>query len=153
MSLRPGQQQDPPPHGWQERASDAVTAFCGDIRFVYVHVVLFGIWIATRGFGQDAFPFNFLTMTVSLEAIFLSTFILISQNRQQALTEQHNALIQDRLMEMLDNVINDEELDHKNEELIATLLNRIDVDHIRPIAQAVTQIAATVSRIEGAARD
>src|SRR5947209_5171927 len=60
-----------PEEDFEQRASDAITAFCGKMLFVYVHVGAFAVWIGTRGFGHDAFPFNFLTMAVSLEAIFL----------------------------------------------------------------------------------
>ena len=49
--------------------------------FVYLHVVWFGAWI---GFGVEKYPFGLLTMIVSLEAIFLSTFVMISQNRADA---------------------------------------------------------------------
>ena len=49
--------------------------------FVYIHILWFGSWI---GFGVEEYPFGLLTMIVSLEAIFLSTFILISQNRADA---------------------------------------------------------------------
>ncbi len=66
----------------QLRAADAITKFAGSMRFVYIHAVIFGIWCGTGLFGRDKFPFNFLTMTVSLEAIFLSTFVMIGQNRQ-----------------------------------------------------------------------
>ena len=64
-----------------QRIADAITHFAGTMAFVYIHVVLFTLWIVSHGFGHDAFPFNFLTMTVSLEAIFLSSFVMISQNR------------------------------------------------------------------------
>ena len=138
------------PRGLQERVSDVITSFCGDMRFVYVHAVAFAVWITTKGFGNDAFPFNFLTMAVSLEAIFLSTFILISQNRQQAIADANNKLVQDRLLQMLNDVIGDEKLDLKNEQMISKLLNRIDVDHIRPIAKRVDEVHAAVMRIEGA---
>jgi len=138
------------PSGIQERVSDVITGFCGDMRFVYLHALLFAIWIATKGFGNDAFPFNFLTMTVSLEAIFLSTFILISQNRQQAIADANNKLVQARLLQMLDDVVSDEKLDLKNEDMISVLLNRIDVEHIRPIADQVEAIAAAVKRVEAA---
>ncbi len=72
--------------GLQERLADAITAFSGRMVFVYVHIVWFGLWILlnTGRFGLptfDPFPYGLLTMTVSLEAIFLSTFVLISQNR------------------------------------------------------------------------
>ena len=49
--------------------------------FVYVHIIWFGCWI---GFGVEDYPFGLLTMIVSLEAIFLSTFVMISQNRADA---------------------------------------------------------------------
>jgi uncharacterized membrane protein len=74
----------------QDRAADKVTAFAGSLNFVYLHSIWFGIWIllnigiigATLEF--DKFPFGLLTMIVSLEAIFLSTFVMVSQNRQAA---------------------------------------------------------------------
>jgi uncharacterized membrane protein len=65
----------------QNRAADAITAFSGSMLFVYVHVVWFACWI---GFGVESYPYGLLTMIVSLEAIFLSTFVLISQNRADA---------------------------------------------------------------------
>lgn len=65
----------------QNRAADAITAFAGSMLFVYVHVIWFGCWI---GFGVEDYPYGLLTMIVSLEAIFLSTFVLISQNRADA---------------------------------------------------------------------
>ena len=64
------------------RVADAITAFAGSMRFVYIHAVIFAVWCGTGLFGADKFPFNFLTMIVSLEAIFLSTFVMIGQNRQ-----------------------------------------------------------------------
>ena len=63
---------------FQDRLADAITRFAGSMSFVLVHVVWFGLWIAL---GVEQFPFGLLTMIVSLEAIFLSTFLLISQNR------------------------------------------------------------------------
>ena len=63
----------------QNRIADAVTRFAGSMAFVYVHMVWFALWIGLR---VERFPFGLLTMMVSLEAIFLSTFLLISQNRQ-----------------------------------------------------------------------
>src|SRR6266540_4455055 len=73
----------------QNRIADAITAFAGSMAFVYIHVIWFGCWI---GFGVEKYPFGLLTMIVSLEAIFLSTFVMISQNRadakRQALADQ-----------------------------------------------------------------
>jgi uncharacterized membrane protein len=65
----------------QNRVADAITAFSGSMAFVYIHVLWFSCWI---GFGVEKYPFGLLTMIVSLEAIFLSTFVLISQNRADA---------------------------------------------------------------------
>jgi uncharacterized membrane protein len=65
----------------QNRVSDAITAFSGSMLFVYVHIIWFSCWI---GFGVEKYPYGLLTMIVSLEAIFLSTFVLISQNRADA---------------------------------------------------------------------
>ena len=65
----------------QNRVADRITAFSGSMLFVYVHVIWFACWI---GFGVEKYPFGLLTMIVSLEAIFLSTFVLISQNRADA---------------------------------------------------------------------
>jgi uncharacterized membrane protein len=65
----------------QNRISDAITAFSGSMLFVYVHIIWFSCWI---GFGVEKYPYGLLTMIVSLEAIFLSTFVLISQNRADA---------------------------------------------------------------------
>jgi uncharacterized membrane protein len=62
----------------QNRAADLITRFAGSMPFVYVHVVWFSLWI---GLGVEPFPYGLLTMLVSLEAIFLSTFVMISQNR------------------------------------------------------------------------
>ncbi len=70
----------------QDIIADAITSFSGRMVFVYVHLVWFGAWILLNGglFGVrpfDPFPYGLLTMVVSLEAIFLSAFVLISQNR------------------------------------------------------------------------
>ena len=65
----------------QNRIADKITTFAGSMAFVYIHIVWFGCWI---GFGVEHYPFGLLTMIVSLEAIFLSTFVMISQNRADA---------------------------------------------------------------------
>ena len=62
----------------QNRVADAITTFAGSMTFVYLHIVWFACWI---GFGVEKYPYGLLTMIVSLEAIFLSTFVMISQNR------------------------------------------------------------------------
>ncbi len=74
----------------QDRAADKITEFAGSLRFVYIHTVWFVFWILINAgiFSAsvvfDKFPYGLLTMIVSLEAIFLSTFVMVSQNRQAA---------------------------------------------------------------------
>jgi uncharacterized membrane protein len=65
----------------QNRVADAITTFAGSMMFVYLHLGWFAIWII---FKVERYPFGLLTMIVSLEAIFLSTFVMISQNRADA---------------------------------------------------------------------
>jgi uncharacterized membrane protein len=65
----------------QNRIADRITAFAGSMWFVYIHLVWFGCWIGLR---VEHYPYGLLTMIVSLEAIFLSTFVMISQNRADA---------------------------------------------------------------------
>lgn len=89
----------------QNRIADAVTAFAGSLPFVYVHIVWFALWISFNIglFGKsaefDPYPFGLLTMIVSLEAIFLSTFVMISQNRadekRQVLADHQWILVQE----------------------------------------------------------
>ena len=63
------------------RIADRITLFAGSMAFVWIHVLWFGFWIAS---GVERYPYGLLTMIVSLEAIFLSTFVMISQNRADA---------------------------------------------------------------------
>ena len=65
----------------QSRIADAITGFAGSMSFVYVHLVWFAFWIVLPA---EKYPYGLLTMIVSLEAIFLSTFVMISQNRADA---------------------------------------------------------------------
>jgi uncharacterized membrane protein len=65
----------------QNRIADQITAFAGSMWFVYIHIAWFSCWI---GLGVEKYPYGLLTMIVSLEAIFLSTFVMISQNRADA---------------------------------------------------------------------
>ena len=117
----------------QGRIADAVTSFSGRMVFVYVHIVWFGGWIFlnTGWFGLkafDPFPYGLLTMIVSLEAIFLSTFVLISQNRIGEETERradldlHIGLLTEyeltRVLQMLDAIQDKLNItDHANSDL------------------------------------
>jgi uncharacterized membrane protein len=83
--------------GLDERIADVITIFSGSMVFVYLHIAWFGLWILINSgvFGLpvfDPFPYGLLTMIVSLEAIFLSTFVLISQNRQNEASERRAEL-------------------------------------------------------------
>jgi uncharacterized membrane protein len=79
-----------------DQVAELVARFGGSIRFVWVHAVLFAAWIAWNvvpGLPHfDPYPFTFLTLCVSLEAIFLSSFILISQNYEMRIAERRNQL-------------------------------------------------------------
>jgi len=144
---------------FQERVSDAITAFSGRMSFVYLHALWFGLWVllntgwfAIRPF--DPFPYSLLTMIVSLEAIFLSTFVLISQNRSGAEADRradvalHVGLLTEhevtRALQMLDamqerlGVANDPESDlaqlemeTKPEDVLAEIQRLRRLDHQR----------------------
>jgi uncharacterized membrane protein len=119
--------------GLQGRIADVITSFSGRMVFAYVHVAWFGVWILlnTGWFGFpafDPFPYGLLTMVVSLEAIFLSTFVLISQNRQSDESERradldlHIGLLTEheltRVLQMLDAIQSKMGIaDHKKSEL------------------------------------
>lgn len=79
----------------QLRIADTITGLAGSMPFVYIHIAWFAIWF---GFRVEEYPFGLLTMIVSLEAIFLSTFVLISQNRadekRQMLADSEWTLVQ-----------------------------------------------------------
>jgi uncharacterized membrane protein len=66
------------PHNLGEKAADVITNFVGSWTFVIIHALWFVVWIVAR---IEPFPFGLLTLLVSLEAIFLSTFVMMSQNR------------------------------------------------------------------------
>jgi uncharacterized membrane protein len=82
-----------------DRIADAISRFVGSMGFVYIHVIWFAGWIAMSSlpfipaeWKIDPFPFTFLTFVVSLEAIFLSTFILIAQNHEERVMRRMNHL-------------------------------------------------------------
>jgi uncharacterized membrane protein len=79
-----------------DRIAEFVARFCGSITFVWIHAAVFAFWIVWNvlpGLPRfDPYPFTFLTLVVSLEAIFLSSFILISQNYEMRVTERRSQL-------------------------------------------------------------
>jgi uncharacterized membrane protein len=80
----------------QSRIADVITGFAGSMSFVYVHLAWFAFWILLP---VEKYPYGLLTMIVSLEAIFLSTFVMISQNRadarRQVFADQQYEMIQE----------------------------------------------------------
>jgi len=115
------------------RIADHVTAFSGSMRFVWLHVLWFACWI---GFAVEAYPYGLLTMIVSLESIFLSTFVMISQNRadskRQVLANQEWATVQDE--------------DRQNQELIQLSQQILD------LTKAVHTATAGRVGLDGVAR-
>ena len=110
----------------QNRVADRITAFAGSMSFVYIHLAWFGCWI---GFRVEHYPYGLLTMIVSLEAIFLSTFVLISQNRadakRQVIADQQWLTVKDE--------------DRQNEELLDLSRQILDLTtaiHAREVARS-----------------
>jgi len=143
--------------GLQGRIADGITSFSGRMIFAYVHIVWFGVWILlnTGRLGVhafDPFPYGLLTMVVSLEAIFLSTFVLISQNRMSEETERradldlHIGLLTEheltRVLQMLDAIqdkmgivdhecseLADLEMETKPEDVLAEIHRLQTIEH------------------------
>ncbi|MEN9406789.1 MAG: hypothetical protein RLZZ455_5 [Candidatus Parcubacteria bacterium] len=108
-------------HSFEGRLADYITFFSGSMYFVYFHVIWFSFWIlANQGLFAptvpkfDPYPYGLLTMIVSLEAIFLSTFIMISQNRQ-ALVETYREFEEEQ--EQREEDIEQEELEEEVEDI------------------------------------
>ncbi len=144
---------------FQDRIADTITSFSGCMFFVYIHIVWFWVWIVlNNGYigiqPFDPFPYGLLTMIVSLEAIFLSTFVLISQNRQSEENERradlnlHIGLLAEheltRVLQMLDaiqkklGIVDDEdseladlEMETRPEDVLAEIerLHRLDFEN------------------------
>ena len=94
-ALRERREQEKRSASREEKLADAITAFTGSMRFVYLHLVVYGDWIAWNlipGMPHFDPTFVILAMAASVEAIFLSTFVLISQNRAQAATDKRDDL-------------------------------------------------------------
>ena len=80
---------------FSDKIADLITTFCGSMWFVYLHIAWFIMWILYNTLSPNAFdpfPFGLLTMIVSLEAIMLATFIMISQNRQSMVADVRSEL-------------------------------------------------------------
>ena len=114
----------------QNKAADAITTFSGSMLFVYLHVIWFSCWI---GFGVESYPYGLLTMIVSLEAIFLSTFVMISQNRadakRQVIADEHWQMVKEednqnlQLLELSNQIL---ALTREVRELVASVQKKPD---------------------------
>jgi uncharacterized membrane protein len=96
----------------ENRIADQITRFAGSMMFVYIHVVWFAAWI---GFRVEHYPFGLLTMIVSLEAIFLSTFVMISQNRAD---EKRQVLADHQWQTVQEEEQQNEELLHLSQQIL-----------------------------------
>src|SRR5256885_2876356 len=132
-----------------DRVAEVIAAFCGSMTFVWVHVIWFGGWIVFNLLPGtkhvDPFPFTFLTLVVSLEAIFLSTFILISQNHDARVSEKRNHL------DLQINLLSEQE-NTKMLSLLHQIAMKLGADisedpHIEVLAQA-TKPESLVEQIE-----
>ena len=110
----------------QNRVADRITTFAGSMSFVYLHMLWFAVWIALR---VEKYPFGLLTMIVSLEAIFLSTFVMISQNR----ADEKRTMLADNEWKIV------QEEEAQNEKLIELSTQILDLT--KAIHQMTTQIS------------
>ena len=128
--------------------ADAVAAFCGNMKFVWVHIVWFGLWILAGTLSGikhfDPYPFQFLTLVVSLEAIFLTTFVMISQNRQSRTADRRNHL------DLQINLLAEQE-NSKMLSMLAAILEHLGIEDTDPDAHTMeeaTQPDKLVRQIE-----
>ena len=125
--------------GLQDKIADTITEFSGSMTFVYIHAIWFALWVAINS-GHlkgvhihpfDPFPYGLLTMVVSLEAIFLATFVLVSQNRTAEQAERQAELALQiglitehevtRVLQMLDAVQTKLGIEHDTDSELAQL--------------------------------
>ncbi|HEX8843054.1 MAG TPA: DUF1003 domain-containing protein [Pyrinomonadaceae bacterium] len=159
------------------RFADAITDFTGSMAFVFIHAIWFGLWVLLNiGLISiphvsefDPFPFQLLTMIVSLEAIFLSTFVLISQNRLASASEkraeldlQVNLLAEQKatkVLEMLDQIT--EQLDNvgsrfnfkPDPEVKALKVSPEPQEVLQAIEETVEEEAKDVKKVSEAVED
>jgi len=112
--------------GLEQKLADAITAFTGSLPFVYLHLLVFGFWIVANLHLIPGVPawdesFVILAMVASVEAIFLSTFVLISQNRMAAEAEKRADL------DLQISLLTEHELT-KVARLLTRIANRLHVD-------------------------
>jgi len=134
--------------GWSDHLADAITALAGSMTYVWLHVAWFTMWIALNAgllglAAFDEFPFGLLTMIVSLEAIFLSTFVLISQNRAARLADrrshidlQINMIAEQeitRLVGMVDDLQKHMGFEKHEDDAVAEMVKPMPVDEVAKV--------------------
>lgn len=134
--------------GAADRVADVITRFAGSMKFVYLHLVWFAAWIAWNSLPFfpsaariDPFPFTFLTFVVSLEAIFLSTFILISQNHETLLADRRNHL------DLQINLLSEQE-NSKILVMLEAIQRRLGVEAVDPEAHVMEEVTKPEKLIE-----
>jgi uncharacterized membrane protein len=128
-ALMARRQHDEAQRGAQDRAADTITRFTGSMAFVYIHLAFFSAWIAVNlgwvpGVPRFDRSFTVLAMAASVEAIFLSTFVLISQNRMQALADKRADL------DLQVSLLAEHEVTHLIQ-LVREIARRMDIDEAR----------------------
>jgi uncharacterized membrane protein len=141
-----------------ERIADAIATFTGSMTFVWLHVAWFALWILLNvgwlGFKPfDPYPFTFLTMIVSLEAIFLSTFILMSENRQARLGDRRARvnlqvdMIAERevtkMMELIVDIHDHLGLPRRADKELAEMQKPTDIEHLTAAAETAEEQTKT----------
>ncbi len=135
-----------------DHLADYISGFVGSMVFVYIHVLWFTIWIIANSASVvptewhfDPYPYTFLTFVVSLEAIFLSTFILISQNHEERLARRRNHL------DLQINLLSEQE-NSKILKMLASIERRLQIGDDPEIRALVedTEPEKVVAQIEAA---
>ncbi|HEX8226035.1 MAG TPA: DUF1003 domain-containing protein [Allosphingosinicella sp.] len=129
-ALRERERRERSRTSFQERLAEAITRFTGSLRFVYVHLALYGGWIVANlgwipGFRPWDPTFVVLAMIASVEAIFLSTFVLISQNRMAEESERRASL------DLQINLLAEHEVTRLMT-LVSAIAHKLEVDHPAP---------------------
>jgi len=140
-----------------EKIADRIASFTGSMTFVWIHVAWFAAWLVVNigwlGFKPfDPYPFTFLTMVVSLEAIFLSTFILMSENRQARLADRRARvnlqvdMIAERevtkMMELIVSIHDHLGIPRPQDQELSQMQKPTNIDHL-------TEAAKTAEEVDG----
>lgn len=137
-----------------DRIAAFVAGFCGSMPFVWLHVLWFACWLGLNSWPGirhfDPYPFTFLTLVVSLEAIFLSAFILISQNYELRISDRRNQLdLQINLLTEQENTKMIQILERIAKKVGANVGDDPDID----LLKQATEPEKLIAQIEQAQRD